>query len=96
MSTSEGYDREMQNESRLNELALKLSSLRQVTSDINNQASDSSFIQSSTEAFSALSGTIRHSQQRLKRSAGVSYPIYKTVFFILIAVLFIYFVYKLT
>ncbi|KAK9353913.1 hypothetical protein V1505DRAFT_367638 [Lipomyces doorenjongii] len=95
MSASQAYDREAQNDSRLDDLASKLSSLRQVTSDIHNQASETSFIQSSSEAFTTLTSSIKHSSQRLARSAGVSYPIYKTVFFILVAVLFIYVVYLL-
>ncbi|KAK9493177.1 hypothetical protein V1508DRAFT_439148 [Lipomyces doorenjongii] len=95
MSASQAYDREAQNDSRLDDLASKLSSLRQVTSDIHNQASETSFIHSSSEAFTTLTSSIKHSSQRLARSAGVSYPIYKTVFFILVAVLFIYVVYLL-
>ncbi|KAK9478854.1 hypothetical protein V1514DRAFT_351941 [Lipomyces japonicus] len=95
MSASQAYDREAQNDSRLDDLASKLSSLRQVTTDIHAQASDNSFVQASSEAFSNLTSSIRHSSSRLARSAGVSYPIYKSVFFILAAVLFIYLVWRL-
>ncbi|KAK7204609.1 hypothetical protein BZA70DRAFT_279577 [Myxozyma melibiosi] len=94
-SASQAYDRESQNDRRLNDLASKLSTLRQVTTDINTQASDSSFIQSSTEAFSNLTASIKHSSQRLSRSTGVSLPIYKTVFLILAVIFVVYFVYRL-
>ncbi|KAK9449064.1 uncharacterized protein V1518DRAFT_417067 [Limtongia smithiae] len=95
MSASQAYDREAQNDVRLNDLASKLSTLRQVTNDIHNQASDSSLIQSSTEAFSNLTSSIKHSSQRLARSAGVTLPVYKTVFLILALVFFFYLVWRL-
>ncbi|KAK9456678.1 hypothetical protein V1511DRAFT_494995 [Dipodascopsis uninucleata] len=92
---SQAYDREAQNDGRLNDLASKLSSLRQVTQDIHTQASDTSFIQASAEAFSNLSTSIKRSSSRLARSSTVSLPIYKTVFLILAAVLFVYIIYRL-
>ncbi|KAK9463349.1 uncharacterized protein V1516DRAFT_667528 [Lipomyces oligophaga] len=94
-SASQAYDREAQNDRRLNDLASQLSTLRKVTTDIGNQASDSSFVQSTTDAFSSLSTSIKHSSHRLARSSGVSLPVYKTVFLILIGVLVIYLIWRL-
>ncbi|KAK9474532.1 uncharacterized protein V1510DRAFT_411299 [Dipodascopsis tothii] len=95
MSSSLAYDREAQNDSRLDDLASKLSSLRQVTADIHSQAQDSSFLQSTSEAFSSLASSIKQSSTRLSRSSVAAYPVYKTVGFILGSVLFIYLVWKL-
>ena len=70
---------EHQNDQRLNELAGKLASIRQVTNDIYTQAADHSIIDSATETFGSMLATVRSSCTRLMRAARAGHPIFKTV-----------------
>ncbi|KAI9818914.1 MAG: hypothetical protein M1827_007735 [Pycnora praestabilis] len=66
---SESYERERQNNSRLDELASKVSALRGVTVDIYDNARSQDIIDNSNEVFSSLSGTLKTSASRLGRMA---------------------------
>ncbi|ODV91366.1 hypothetical protein CANCADRAFT_32023 [Tortispora caseinolytica NRRL Y-17796] len=76
--SSSAYTAESQNNARLETLASKLSVLRQVTNDINNQASDHHFIDSANDAFANLGSSIRQSSTRLQRSIQSAPPLVKT------------------
>ncbi|KAG8532747.1 uncharacterized protein KY384_002625 [Bacidia gigantensis] len=66
---SSAYDRESQNNSRLDELSSKVSALRGVTINIYDNARSQDVIDSSSEVFSSMSGSIKGSAQRLGRMA---------------------------
>lgn len=66
---SEAYERERQNNSRLDELASKVSALRGVTIDIYDNARDQGVIDSSNEVFSNFSTSLKGSAGRLGRMA---------------------------
>ncbi|KAF1962651.1 hypothetical protein CC80DRAFT_588192 [Byssothecium circinans] len=67
---SEAYERERQNNSRLDELASKVSALRGVTIDIYDQARDQDVIDQTSETFSTMSTSIKGSASRLTRMAA--------------------------
>ncbi|KAF1349906.1 hypothetical protein BDV97DRAFT_332079 [Delphinella strobiligena] len=67
---SESYERERQNNSRLDELAGKVSALRGVTIDIYDNARDQGVIDSSNEIFSNFSTSLKGSAGRLGRMAS--------------------------
>jgi len=67
--SSEAYERERQNNSRLDELAGKVTALRGVTVDIYENARDHSLIQSNTEHFTNMGVSIKNSSTRLARMA---------------------------
>jgi len=66
---SDAYERERQNNSRLDELSSKVSALRHVTVDIYDNARSQEIIDSSNEVFSNLSTSIKGSAGRLGRMA---------------------------
>ncbi|MDI1489724.1 MAG: hypothetical protein OHK93_000922 [Ramalina farinacea] len=66
---SDAYTRESQNNSRLDELSNKVSALRGVTINIYDNARSQEVLDSSSEAFSSMSGSIKGSAQRLGRMA---------------------------
>jgi len=66
---SEAYERERQNNSRLDDLASKVSALRGVTIDIYDNARDQGVIDSSNEVFSNMSTSLKGSAGRLGRMA---------------------------
>ncbi|MCJ1482623.1 hypothetical protein MMC06_002789 [Schaereria dolodes] len=67
---SDAYERERQNNSRLDELSSKVAALRGVTVDIYDNATGShDVIDSSNEVYSNLSTSIRGSAGRLGRMA---------------------------
>ncbi|MCJ1253480.1 hypothetical protein MMC24_001292 [Lignoscripta atroalba] len=66
---SDAYERERQNNSRLDELSSKVSALRGVTVDIYDNARSQDVIDNSTEVFSNLSTSIKGSAGRLGRMA---------------------------
>ncbi|KAI9835934.1 MAG: hypothetical protein M1819_001832 [Sarea resinae] len=66
---SEAYERERQNNSRLDELASKVSALRGVTVDIYDNARSQDIIDSSNDVFSNMSTSLRGSASRLGRMA---------------------------
>ncbi|KAI9781757.1 MAG: hypothetical protein M1839_005750 [Geoglossum umbratile] len=67
---SEAYEREQQNNSRLDELANKVSALRGVTVDIYGNARSQELIDNSSEVFSSLGTSLKTSAGRLGRMAS--------------------------
>ncbi|KAI4241514.1 MAG: hypothetical protein L6R42_011239 [Xanthoria sp. 1 TBL-2021] len=66
---SEAYERERQNNSRLDELSSKISALRGVTIDIYDNAHNQDVLDSSNEVFSSMTTSIKGSAGRLGRMA---------------------------
>ncbi|KAL8848037.1 MAG: hypothetical protein Q9221_006942 [Calogaya cf. arnoldii] len=66
---SEAYERERQNNSRLDELSSKISALRGVTIDIYDNARSQDVLDSSNEVFSSMTTSIKGSAGRLGRMA---------------------------
>ncbi|EOD50846.1 Snare complex subunit [Neofusicoccum parvum] len=66
---SEAYERERQNNSRLDELASKVSALRGVTIDIYDNARDQRVLDNTNETFSSFSASLKGSATRLTRMA---------------------------
>ncbi|KAF2654789.1 hypothetical protein K491DRAFT_600048 [Lophiostoma macrostomum CBS 122681] len=66
---SEAYERERQNNSRLDELASKVSALRGVTIDIYDNARDTAVIDNTSETFSTFGSSLKGSATRLGRMA---------------------------
>ncbi|EAT80108.1 hypothetical protein HBI56_057640 [Parastagonospora nodorum] len=66
---SQAYEREQQNDSRLSDLASKVSALRGVTIDIYDSARDQHVIDSTSETFSSFSTSLKGSAGRLTRMA---------------------------
>ncbi|KAL5347717.1 hypothetical protein ACLOAV_007126 [Pseudogymnoascus australis] len=67
---AESYDRERQNDSRLDELSAKVSALRGVTVDIYDNARAQDVIDNTTDTFSSMGTTLKGSAQRLGRMAA--------------------------
>ncbi|KAH4069954.1 hypothetical protein HBI24_073230 [Parastagonospora nodorum] len=66
---SQAYEREQQNDSRLSDLASKVSALRGVTIDIYDSARDQHVIDNTSETFSSFSTSLKGSAGRLTRMA---------------------------
>jgi len=69
-SASEAYERERQNNSRLEELSAKVSALRGVTIDIYDNAREQGVIDSTSETFSSMATQMKGSAGRLGRMAA--------------------------
>ncbi|ORY61255.1 uncharacterized protein BCR38DRAFT_459176 [Pseudomassariella vexata] len=67
---SEAYERERQNNARLEELSAKVSSLRGVTVDIYDNARSQDVIDTTTDTFSSMSSQLKGSAGRLGRMAA--------------------------
>lgn len=67
---SEAYERERQNNSRLDELASKVTALRGVTIDIYDNAREQDVLDSTNDTFSSMSTQIKGSAGRLTRMAA--------------------------
>lgn len=67
---SEAYERERQNNSRLDELSAKVSALRGVTIDIYDNARAQDVIDSTSETFSSMGSQMKGSANRLTRMAA--------------------------
>ncbi|KAI8628478.1 hypothetical protein F5Y19DRAFT_141927 [Xylariaceae sp. FL1651] len=67
---SEAYERERQNNSRLEELSAKVSSLRGVTVDIYDNARAQDVIDHTSDTFSSMSTQLKGSAGRLGRMAA--------------------------
>ncbi|KAF2279090.1 uncharacterized protein EI97DRAFT_372406 [Westerdykella ornata] len=91
---NEAYERERQNNSRLEELASKVSALRDVTIDIYDNARDQSVIDSTSETFSSFSTSLKGSATRLGRMAasGNKVAVLKLAGIIVAVVLVLYWV----
>lgn len=66
---SDAYERERQNNSRLDELASKVSALRGVTIDIYDNARDQRVLDNTNETFSTFATSLKGSAGRLTRMA---------------------------
>ncbi|KAK4190952.1 hypothetical protein QBC35DRAFT_488628 [Podospora australis] len=67
---SESYERERQNNARLDELGAKVSALRGVTIDIYNDARNHDVIDSTSDTFSSMGTQLKGSAGRLGRMAA--------------------------
>ena len=67
---SEAYERERQNNARLEELSSKVSALRGVTVDIYDRAREHDLIDGTTETFSSMGTSLRGSAGKLGRMAA--------------------------
>jgi blocked-early-in-transport protein 1 len=68
--SSAAYDRERQNNARLNELSAKVSALRGVTIDIYDHARNQDVIDSTSDTFSSMTTQLKGSAGRLGRMAA--------------------------
>ncbi|KAF2804691.1 uncharacterized protein BDZ99DRAFT_467375 [Mytilinidion resinicola] len=94
---SDAYERERQNNSRLDELASKVSALRGVTIDIYDNARDQAVIDNANETFSSFSTTLKGSATRLGRMAqsGNKVAVLKLAGIIIVAVVVLYWIWSL-
>ncbi|KAK6354873.1 hypothetical protein TWF696_004004 [Orbilia brochopaga] len=66
---SEAYERERQNNARLDDLAGKVTSIRDFTINIYNQASDQRLIDDNNDTFANMSNSVKNTAGRLTRMA---------------------------
>ncbi|KAI4925509.1 hypothetical protein J4E85_007388 [Alternaria conjuncta] len=94
---SQAYEREQQNNSRLDELASKVSALRGVTIDIYDNARDQHVIDSTSDTFSSFGTSLKGSATRLTRmaSSGNKVAILKLAGIIIGTVVVLYWVWHL-
>ncbi|KAI0133546.1 hypothetical protein BJ170DRAFT_678491 [Xylariales sp. AK1849] len=94
---SEAYERERQNNARLEELSAKVSSLRGVTVDIYDNARAQDVIDNTSDTFSSMATQLKGSAGRLGRMAasGNKVAIFKLSAIIIGAFLVLYYVWKL-
>ncbi|KAH8887707.1 hypothetical protein GQ53DRAFT_290641 [Thozetella sp. PMI_491] len=94
---SEAFERERQNNARLDELSAKVSALRGVTIDIYDNAREHSVIDSTSETFSTMGTQLKGSAGRLGRMAasGNKVAILKLSGMIIGAVLVLYYIWRL-
>ncbi|KAK4219935.1 hypothetical protein QBC37DRAFT_394313 [Rhypophila decipiens] len=94
---SESYERERQNNARLDELSAKVSALRGVTIDIYNSANAHEVIDSTNETFSSMGTQLKGSASRLGRMAasGNKVAIFKLSGILILTVLVLYYTFKI-
>jgi blocked-early-in-transport protein 1 len=94
---SESYERERQNNARLDELSAKVSALRGVTIDIYDSARSQEVIESTSETFSSMTTQIKGSAGRLGRMAasGNKVAVFKLSGIIIGVVLVLYYIWRL-
>ncbi|KAK4248519.1 hypothetical protein C7999DRAFT_40265 [Corynascus novoguineensis] len=94
---SEAYERERQNNARLDELSAKVSALRGVTVDIYDSARSHEVIESTSETFSSMGTQLKGSASRLGRMAasGNKVAIFKLSAIIIGVVLVLYYMSRL-
>ncbi|KXX83478.1 Protein transport protein sft1 [Madurella mycetomatis] len=94
---SEAYERERQNNARLDELSAKVSALRGVTIDIYDSAGSHEVIESTSETFSSMTTQLKGSAGRLGRMAasGNKVAIFKLAGIIIGTVIVIYYLWRL-
>ncbi|KAJ6261283.1 hypothetical protein Dda_3952 [Drechslerella dactyloides] len=66
---SEAYERERQNNARLDDLAGKVTSIRDFTINIYNQASDQRLIDDNNDTFANMGNSVKNTANRLTRMA---------------------------
>lgn len=91
------YERERQNNARLDELASKVSALRGVTIDIYDQARNHEVIDQTTDTFSSMGSQLKGSATRLGRMAasGNKVAILKLSGILIGSFLVIYYLYRI-
>ncbi|KAK3316189.1 hypothetical protein B0H66DRAFT_604499 [Apodospora peruviana] len=94
---SEAYERERQNDARLDELASKVSALRGVTIDIYDNARAHEVIDSTSETFSSMGTQLKGSASRLGRMAasGNKIAIFKLSGILIGVILVLYYTYRI-
>ncbi|CAK7265504.1 hypothetical protein SEPCBS119000_001545 [Sporothrix epigloea] len=94
---SEAYERERQNNSRLDELASKVTALRGVTIDIYDNARQQDVLDSTNETFASMSTQLKGSAGRLTRMAasGNRVAILKLSGILIGIFIFLYYAYRL-
>ncbi|KAF3761789.1 hypothetical protein M406DRAFT_358098 [Cryphonectria parasitica EP155] len=94
---SEAYERERQNNNRLDELSAKVSALRGVTIDIYDNARAQDVIDNTSETFSNMRTSLTGSAGRLGRmaAAGNKVAVIKLAAILVGCVLFLYYAWKL-
>ncbi|OAA61088.1 hypothetical protein SPI_05112 [Niveomyces insectorum RCEF 264] len=94
---SEAYERERQNNSRLDELSAKVTALRGVTVDIYDNARAQDVIDSTNDTFTSMSTQIKGSAGRLTRmaAAGNKVAVLKLAGILVAVVVFLYYGSKL-
>ncbi|KAL2259951.1 hypothetical protein VTK26DRAFT_6188 [Humicola hyalothermophila] len=94
---SEAYERERQNNARLDELSAKVSALRGVTIDIYESARAQDVIESTSETFSSMGTQLKGSAGRLGRmaAAGNKVAVLKLSGIIIGSVLVLYYLLRL-
>ncbi|CRK14813.1 Protein transport protein sft1 like [Verticillium longisporum] len=94
---SEAYERERQNNARLDELSSKISALRGVTVDIYDNARAQDVIDNTSDTFSSMSTSLKGSASRMGRMAasGNKVAILKLSGIIIGVFIFLYYVSKL-
>lgn len=86
---------EADNDKKLESLATKLSTFRNINEDIGRQAQiDSSVIDSISESFSNLLNDLKNSSSRLTRSMSMGSGVWRMVFIALSVFFIIYTLYK--
>ncbi|KAK0385278.1 hypothetical protein NLU13_7754 [Sarocladium strictum] len=90
---AEAYERERQNNARLDELSAKVSALRGVTVDIYDNARAQDVIHDTNETFSNMTTSIKGSAGRLTRMAasGNKVAVMKLAGIIIVAFLILYY-----
>ncbi|RDA86638.1 hypothetical protein CP532_5020 [Ophiocordyceps camponoti-leonardi (nom. inval.)] len=94
---AEAYERERQNNARLDELSAKVSALRGVTIDIYDNARAQDVIDNTSDTFSSMATQIKGSASRLSRmaAAGNKVAVLKLSAIIIAIFLFLYYGLKL-
>ncbi|KAK4154775.1 hypothetical protein C8A00DRAFT_32447 [Chaetomidium leptoderma] len=94
---SESYERERQNNARLDELSAKVSALRGVTIDIYDSARSHEVIESTSETFSSMGTQLKGSAGRLGRMAasGNKVAVFKLSGIIIGVVIVLYYMLRL-
>ncbi|CCD27438.1 Sft1p NDAI_0K02470 [Naumovozyma dairenensis CBS 421] len=91
MSTSRYSQIENDNDQKLNTLANKLATFRNINQEINDQAvADNSLINSISNSFGALANNIKNSSQRLTRTMNSGNNIWKMIGLALLIFFIIY------
>ncbi|KAK3350126.1 hypothetical protein B0T25DRAFT_549861 [Lasiosphaeria hispida] len=94
---SDAFERERQNNARLDELSAKVSALRGVTIDIYDSARSHEVIDSTSETFSSMTTQLKGSAGRLGRMAasGNKVAVFKLSGIIIGAILVLYYIWRL-
>ncbi|KAL5614860.1 hypothetical protein BROUX41_004941 [Berkeleyomyces rouxiae] len=94
---SEAYERERQNNERLNDLSAKVSALRSVTVDIYDHARSQDVLDNTNDTFSSMTTQLKGSATRLTRMAasGNKVAIFKLSGLIILFFMLLYYLSKM-